>query len=148
MTEKQIQKLIHEKYSRNNWHKFIINNVYFYKWETDTLSVESNDEVCEFEIKDSKWDYLNDHKKFEKHDLLNARRDFSAIPNRFYYVFSDKVKVEIDNIPEYAGLIQVKKSGMNYYLKEIKAAPQLHAEKLSVEMWQDLAIKAYYKLNN
>ena len=145
MTEKDIQKLLVRKYNGERNHKILLPNVYFFNWESDLLSVTQSNNLWEFEIKCSRHDYKNDFKKTEKHKQFTLLNNIDTIPNRFYYVAPEGL-ITVDDVPEYAGLIIVKKNGLNKYLKELKNAPILHKEKMDSEKWENMALKLFYKL--
>lgn len=144
MTEKEIQKLLIHEYNGQRKHKLCIPNIYLYNWESDLISVTQSNSVFEFEIKCSKWDYLNDFKKEAKHESFKLLRGVLGIPNYFYYVCPDGL-IDINDIPEYCGLLYVMQYGMKKHIKEKKKAPVLHSEKLKPELWESLAIKLFYK---
>lgn len=144
MDEKQIQKVLIQEWVLKYNHKVGVKNVFFYHWESDLLSIDKNDQVTEYEIKCSRFDYLNDVKKVEKHEELKHQGSPERIPNFFYYVYPEEIKIE--DVPEYAGCIVVVRNGMLKYLKVLKKAPLLHSEKMNPERWQDLAIKLYHRL--
>jgi len=147
-SEKDIQKIIiREKFHNRNDFKVIIPNIYFFAWESDLLAIDRNNNfTTEFEIKCSRFDYLQDFKKADKHKALSEQRDITAIPNYFYYVLSEEIAQK--EIPEcdYAGLIIVCKSGMNKYLNTIKKAPLLHSESMPMYKWEEIAIKLNHRL--
>lgn len=144
-TERSIQKLLITDLMQKKHHKLVIPNIYLFNWESDLLSIDSDNCIHEFEIKCSKWDYQNDFKKEEKHKLLNDLTDTGAIPNYFWYVATEDFVNGIV-LPDYAGLIVVVKRGMQGYLSFKKKAPVLHAETMDSETWEKLAIKLCYKL--
>jgi len=147
-SEKDIQKIIiREKF--RYYYKIMIPNIYFFTWESDLLAIDKNNNgnfITEFEIKCSRFDYLQDFKKADKHKALSEQRDITAIPNYFYYVLSEEIAQK--EIPgcDYAGLIIVCKIGMNKYLKTIKKAPLLHNESMPMYKWEEIAIKLNHKL--
>lgn len=143
LTEKTVQKLLSEHWTLNT-PKVSISNVYYYEWESDFLIIDLDNQVTEFEIKVSKWDYLADAKKYAKHEAL-ARLDIDRIPNRFYYAV-DKKTAESIEVPEYAGLVVIHENGMAKMLKIVKKAADLHREVIQGEGWENIAIKLYNKL--
>lgn len=69
-------------------------------------------------------------------------RGILGLPNYFYYVCPDGM-IKLDDLPEYAGLIYLRKGWKNP-LKIIRKAPILHKEVF--KKWEDIAIKLSYKL--
>lgn len=147
MNEKEIQKLlVSDNFSQNKTnYKCVLPNVFFYAWESDLLTVNKSDLIYEFEIKISRWDYKKDFEKVDKHKKFSRIDNLSAIPNRFYYACPEGL-INIDDVPEYAGLIYIEKFNMKKYTKIIKKAPLLHHECISDDQWQQLAIKLSHKL--
>jgi len=137
-TEKEIQKkIVHEFHTRGN-HKLCVPNIFLYDWESDLISVTQSNSVFEFEVKCSKWDYLNDFKKEAKHESFKRLNGVFGLPNYFYYICPPGL-IPVETIPEYAGLGEVE----NYGVHIIKKAPELHKEKF--DKWEQLAIKLFYK---
>lgn len=138
MTEKQIQNKLNKEYAGHfskKKHKLAISNIFLYEWESDFITINKNNYVTEFEIKCSKWDYLNDFKKENKHESFKLLRN---TPNYFYYVCPENM-IKLENIPEYSGLIYI-----NDFLRVVKYAPILHKDKF--EKWEEIAVKMFYKL--
>ncbi len=146
MNEKTIQNALWG-FCGQKQHKPIISNYYFMKrsWESDLISVTASDLVHEFEIKctvsDFKADFRNKKMK-HKHmkDLMNKKPPFHAtqkmyMPNYFWFVLAENVWKESIVIPDYAGIICVKR-GTNYQGKKslrarlVKNAPRLHTTKI------------------
>ena len=116
--------------------------------EADFVSVNKNNFVTEFEIKTSRSDYKADFKKTGKHDLMKGvgrRSDYfdrdlrktvwsnKPFVNYFYYVVP-KDLINIDEVPEYAGLIYVTRyemegGGYSYICDEIKKPKRFHKNK-------------------
>lgn len=110
------------------------------------MVITRNDELIECEIKASKFDYLNDFRKQEKHDALESLKDLSIIPNYFFYVCPADL-IHPGDIPDYAGLLYIMERGGRKYVKEILKAPKLHTLKVPDEKWRELAIKLYHRLS-
>jgi hypothetical protein len=122
----------------------MINNIYFYLWESDMLCIDRDNQVIEIEVKCSKWDYLKDAQKVDKHDKLENPKNWSEIPNKFIYAVDEKFVNDIE-IPEYAGLIIIHKRGMDYMPSLIKKAPKLHSTAMDPNKWEKLAIALHFK---
>lgn len=139
-TEKEIQKKLILEFNGRRKHKLCVPNIFLYDWESDLISITQSDSVFEFEIKCSKWDYLNDFKKVEKHESFKRLNGKFGIPNYFYYACPPELTDNIlESLPEYAGLVQIE----NYGAFVIKKSPELHKEKF--DKWEQLAIKQFYK---
>ena len=149
MDEKKIQKMLAEHMVYSRGAVCCAPNVFFFhhKQESDFLVVTTDDEVIECEVKVSKWDFLNDFKKTDKHTALRTKADKSRIPNFFYYVAPEGL-IDRDDIPEYAGLYEVipTASQMGKVMKMIKRAPRLHSLKLEPESWKRIAVKLFNKM--
>lgn len=145
MDERKAQRLLESYYIGRRNHALVITNVYFPYHEADFLTVDKNDYLTEVEIKVSKWDYLNDFKKEEKHEKMRSKKDLSQIPNYFYYAVPVDLEQEVMEtlgVPDYAGLIILGTGGC--YIK--KKCKRLHNERMDPNQWRDIAIKFYYKL--
>lgn len=122
--------------------KYIIENLYVFKWESDLLLITKSGYYYEFEVKISLSDFKHDFTKQKKHKLLMKHKDSNDIPNYFYYAvpyfLAEKV---VELIPEYAGLVVITKNG---WPEIIKPAPKLHSNKI-VKNLQD---KFYYNWRN
>lgn len=128
MTEKTIQRVLEQVYLHT------IRNTYFFSHESDLLSFidQGRGGVIEFEIKTSKSDFLADFSKENKHQNLRSLYDISDIPNQMYYVAPEGVILRRD-IPEYAGLIEIRGNGLRKYPKTVIEAKRLHGEPCDVE---------------
>ena len=167
MTSKDIEKLLFKKYVKPE--KYVLPNVYVFShfWESDVFVLRQSGLCMEFEIKVSKSDFNADFKKKEKHQVL-AKGTYEVAwykggvpmitnkvcprPNLFYYVVPEAL-VSVTEVPAYAGLIYVKEytdfGGRTYHhLMEIKKAPYLHKEKISLTLIQKVMDKIYYKFLN
>lgn len=142
---KQVQKLLISDFHGRLGHKLCVNNIYLYDHESDFISVSNNNLVTEVEIKVSRFDYFQDFNKESKHSKLQLMNDLNGIPNYFYYCFPENLASE-EEIPEYAGLIVIKQTGMNKYIKMIKKAPELHNLPILTERFEEIAIKLFNKL--
>lgn len=105
--------------------RYKLDNLYVFGWESDCLLLTRSGYWYEFEVKISKADFNNDFKnKKEKHSILPSDKE-SKKPNFFYYVVPEDL-IALDDIPEYAGLIYIKRGRG---LRTIKKAPILHKVK-------------------
>ena len=179
-TEEYIQKKLDGFFSMST-QKYVIENLYVFKWESDKLIKTRSDLMYEYEIKISRSDYKNDFKnKKDKHVILEGKEEhipsyekykerFSYYgedvsdkyyrterfkkPNYFYYAVPEGM-IEVDEVPEYAGLIYVLPEG-KYETKDgkwcgtgiyvVKNAPKLHNTKYTDEEL-NLGEKFYYNM--
>jgi hypothetical protein len=130
MDEKSILQILNRQYLSNP--KYTINNLYVFSWESDYIAQTHSKYWYEVEVKISRSDFKNDFKKIDKHERLKSG---SFCPNYFSYAVPEGL-INIEEIPEYAGLIYVNKE----YLNIIKPAPKIHTRKLIINL-QD---KFYY----
>lgn len=108
-------------------------------FETDVLSVSKSLVTTEYEIKVSRNDFLKEADKEGKYAFLSGQRPpRKGIPQRFYYAVPEGL-ITLDEIPDYAGLIYVSKTGK---LTTIRKAPWIHRQKPERELIWDLATLA------
>lgn len=121
----------------NHNHDYKLRNVFIHGWEADAFSVTSSIYSYEFEIKISRSDFLADFKK-PKHELFkNGNLNHKNCPNKFFFCCPNGM-ININEIPEYAGLINVE---TKYKFKVIKRAPFLHRDKFDVK---NMLFNKYY----
>ena len=136
-TEEYIQRKLNAFFAPNT-QKYVIENLYVFKWESDKLIETRSGLIYEYEIKVSKSDYKNDFKnKKDKHVILEGKEeripsyeehkkrfnyygnDLSDTyyrtenfkkPNYFYYAVPEGM-IDISEVPSYAGLIYVLPEG-------------------------------------
>lgn len=77
-------------------------NVFLKKHEADIFLVTPSGYLYEYEVKITRSDFFADFKKTNKHDLVKSGRR----SNYFTYI-TPKDLVKLDEIPRYAGLIEV-----------------------------------------
>lgn len=144
------------KLFENHEHHFHNRYIFGRDWESDFFSVTKTGYCYEVEVKISKSDYKADFEKF-KHKLFEGRNEKSVIkeakfrkrrkrtvrispeksvnpqtakmPNRFFFACPDGL-IDVNYIPEYAGLIYVSESG---YTRVIKQAPFIHKRKTNIK---------------
>jgi hypothetical protein len=56
-------------------HDYMLDNTYFFRWESDFFAVSKSGLIHEVEIKVSRSDYLADFKKVGKHSMLKAAKE-------------------------------------------------------------------------
>lgn len=136
---------------------YMVSNIYAFGngyQETDFLVVKTNNKYCyDIEIKVSVSDFKADFKKTVKHDILenggykkthkksviqNGKRKLVPAgklikvdkrPNRFYFAVPEGL-ISPDDVPDYAGLLYVSKSGK---VTKVKEGKLLHKKKLNIE---------------
>jgi hypothetical protein len=114
--------------------------VYFYdQWESDLLEITKIDLMVEYEIKASRSDFFADFDKKLKHYHLE---NGLYCPNHFYYVSAENV-IQIDDVPEHAGLLWVNQKG---FIRIKKQAPLLNDNRLEPQLWEKIAKTLYVKL--
>jgi hypothetical protein len=153
-------------YSRFINHDYKLRNTFIFEWESDFFSITKSNYVYEVEIKVSRSDFKADFNKYKKHQILSAKgnkvvirgwelteilkdgtkvpstsisiRDTNKLrPNKFYYACPVGL-LKKEEIPEYAGLIEVSEHGAII----IKEAPYLHKETLDLQ--KELLSKFYW----
>lgn len=126
--ERFIQKAIY-KWVTKRGDKLFAPNIYYYKWESDMLTLDSKGRLHEFEIKISYGDFKADFKK-QKHTLFtklrggvytlrkNRIRGYNS-PNFFWYVCPPNM-IKPSEIPLYAGLAYTDSRGGLVIIKRPK----------------------------
>lgn len=136
---------------------YMVSNIYAFHsryQETDFLVVKTNNKYCyDIEIKVSVADFKADFKKTQKHDILEKggykskhatfktvkgkRKKYPAgrliktdeRPNRFYFAVPEGL-IQPEDVPDYAGLLYVTKSGQ---VTKVREGKLLHKKKLNIE---------------
>ena len=118
-------------------------NFHFLWHEADLIYVTKRGYATEYEIKISKSDYKSDKKKtcgnLSKSEYLVQGKG----ANYFYYVMP-KGMVNVNDIPVYAGLIEVDLSKYYGTIDYVKIAPKLHKNK-NETIIKKIYEKAYYR---
>lgn len=150
VTEWDIQNTLRNHLQFEKKHNLIYpNNASMFCWEADMISVTGAGYVNEYEIKISKSDFKADFKK-PKHKLfLGENKRHKHFPAYFWYV-TYGFELEMANIPEYAGWINMQHGGRSktLYTSVIKKAPKINSYKLSEKMRNKLYTNMYYKYWN
>lgn len=115
--------------------------------ECDVMSVSKSNYIYEYEVKISKSDFKADfkkkkHKNMSKRKSINESKGYYYSPNYFYFVVPSGL-IDINDVPEYAGLMYVNENGS---FNKIKKAPKLHSEKASVDFIRMVSHKLTCKL--
>ena len=136
-TEEYIQRKLNGFFAMNT-PKYVLENLYVFKWESDKFIETKSGLIYEFEIKVTKSDYKNDFKhKKDKHVILEGKEEYIPSfeeykkrfpghinessakyyktsnfkkPNFFYYAVPEGM-IDVSEVPEYAGLIYVLPEG-------------------------------------
>lgn len=139
LDSKQVIKSIRNKFYN---HKYQLNNVFIYEWESDFFTVSESGYVYEIEVKVSKSDFKDDFNKKDKHQLLESNNPLQDLkkPNRFYYATPRNLLASSD-IPAYAGLLEVDPSTGEVFIT--KEAPFLHKNK-GIEHLKDILLEKFY----
>lgn len=142
-SEQQALKILIRDFLSNP--RYVMNNLYIYKWESDYLAITGAGYAYEIEVKISASDFRNDFKKSHKHLTLSGSKTNGVIdaPNYFYYACPEGIILPSE-IPFYAGLLYFYPEGMGSY-RVIKKAPSIHAGKFDVES-HGLRDKFYYNM--
>ena len=150
-SEQSIQVLLYEWADKKSGVKYTLSSVYIYnfdkfRWETDFFICTNSFHSHEYEIKIHRSDFRRDKQKVKKHDFISSvynKEDITIdyfIPNRFSYVCPQGV-IPIDEVPEYAGLIEILDLGK---IKIVKKAP-LIIDKPSMKLTAHMADRFYKK---
>lgn len=120
-TEGTIQAKLFSRFS-NQKHRFISTMFFKTREICDFLYFTFSGYTVEVEIKISRSDFLADFKK-PKHNLLKLKpKDYEkSVANRFYFAVPEGL-ITKEEVPDYAGLIYVKK----YRCEVVKKAPLNH----------------------
>lgn len=143
VTEKEVAAKLRDVFKR---HRFIVNNLYFFKWESDVLTITRSRLMYEFEIKLSRSDFKADFSKEHRHKALTSSfRGYK--PNRFYFVYPEGL-VEDHEVPEQYGIytFKITKEGRVYAVKRRRLGRLLTDKKF--DRWERFAQKVYYKYLN
>lgn len=145
VTTAKLQKLT-VNFAMNLNGKIAVQNVQMFKdmtyqgWECDVFAIDKNLFSWEYEIKSSRMDFIADQDKEQK--LWNTENGNGA--SYFHYV-TDKGVCDLDDIPEFAGWIEINKFGK---LHVIKQGMMLHNNRVDPLIWEELAMKLFYKHTN
>lgn len=139
-TETEIQDKLRRNFMSESNIKYVAENLFIYKWESDLWFLTKSNLAYEIEIKITKADFKNDFKKQDKHIILETKEQKQLKPNFFYYAVPENL-IDVSEIPDYAGLIYMKEYFP--YFEVIKPAPKLISNKYD-EQQLNLIEKFYY----
>ena len=142
MHEFTIQNALYH-HALSKQHDFIIPNIYLGLLESDLISVTKAGYINEYEIKITRSDFKADFKK-SKHLRFKHRNKTACA---YFWFVTPEGLVGIDEIPEYAGFIAVRKMKDRYPFngfacREIKRPPRLNSEKINTRQ-KDQILKGY-----
>ncbi len=157
MTEKQIQNGLYDWLLRKGTKLCCPNYTPAGWFECDLWAVTDAGYSTEFEIKLTKADFKKDGEKIERLNWRQRRdgvvaqtkhakleQSANAGPNRFYYV-APKGLLAPEDIPEWAGHIEVIEYRCRIWPTVLKQAPQLHKEKVPDKVKQHCMSVFYYR---
>lgn len=107
-------------------HRHIVPNVTLFGWESDLVSVTKAGLICEYEIKCSRADFMQDRKKYRhRHFTEGFHNQYPGhnVPAYFYYALRAEINFSADEIPEYAGMLLIHGTRL---ITTVKPAPRLH----------------------
>ncbi|MDB4311921.1 hypothetical protein N9937_00685 [bacterium] len=97
-------------------------------WECDVFRVTRSGFFYEYEVKVSRSDFFSEFKtKKRKHTQIKSGH--TSGPSRFWYA-TPKGLVKIDEIPDYAGLVEINSCNRAVITKQ---APRLHKAKATMK---------------
>ncbi len=112
--------------------------------EADFVAITKSRFIVECEIKISRGDFFKDFKKEAKHlKMINK----VCCANYFYFAAPEGL-IKIDEVPEYAGLIEISLVNNKSRAIVIKNAPRIHNEKITDQMLIKLLRSVMYKYFN
>lgn len=153
MTANEIQHIIINSLAERSFQIFSTNTDSALSFEADVIGINPNGYIYEYEVKLSRSDFKAEFRnKVHKHKMLSEKKathEYAVyekgkktlkmkthiqIANRFYFACPTDL-IKLDEIPSYAGLIYVSKSGVEI----IKNAPLLHKNKANTRIFKRLA---------
>lgn len=120
--------------------RLAVENIELLGHERDLIGLDNKSLITEIEVKISKSDFLADKSKEEKHLKLEHGKDV----NYFWYL-TDLDLRDID-VPEHAGLLVY--NNKQDRIRVVKKAELLHNYAAPVGVWQEIAMKLFYKKTN
>lgn len=141
-SEYKVQEILRRYFLSPSTKKYELFNLFIYNWESDYLVITQSGMAYECEIKISKQDFLNDAKKHNKHVIISEGKSFEDKPNYFYYAVPEGL-VNVEEVPEHAGLIYIMPYGIQY----IKEAKKIHNGNFNYEQTK-LIDKLYHNYIN
>jgi len=122
--------------------------------EADLLTLSSTAYLTEYEIKTSYSDFRADFKKSkwltyldEKLQVKKTYHGNPHMPNYFYYCYP-KGLIKLDEIPNYAGAIEVSKTKYGFRFDILKRAPRLSKVKCNPKLMRTMIRSLSFKTMN
>lgn len=163
LTERSIQRALHFAL-RSSAHVMLPNYTPAGWFEMDLCVITKHFRLVEYEIKLSRSDILADAKKemvrfdFERHVPYSnqpqnkremTRRGDLRGPSRFIYVIpKDLLRSVVDAIPDWAGIYVASTNGVYVWVRQHRAAQQLHRHGVDRRLPQNMMRSAYYRFWN
>ena len=145
-----IQAAVYRYFYQKN-HQVNAANIYYHKrWESDFLSMSKAGYLHEVEIKLTKSDYKADFKKKRKTyggkegKSKHAQIESGALVSYFWFAMPEGL-VELEEVPEYAGVIYVRKSKGLLTLHPARPAPKLNKNPIGAEGIRRILQKTTWK---
>lgn len=148
-TEKRVQDVLTDKFCLDKKHELVVPNITTIGefWEADLMSMTKSLFLHEFEIKTTRSDWLKEYRIITEgrddgcklrravslHKQFNSNVDQRTCPN-YFWVCAPSGVVHDDELPSYAGMIEIYNFRKKDRIKVIKSAPRLHTGKCSDKM--------------
>lgn len=161
--ERDIQVILNDNFCLKKQHELTVPNITTCHefWEADLLSMTKSGFLHEFEIKATRSDWakekriienmLDDGCKLRRAQSLSKqfseKEDLGISPNYFWLCAPSGVIWE-EEIPDYAGVIEIYEFRQKHRIKIIKNAPRLHNGKASDKMMFSMLRSMNYKFWN
>lgn len=154
MTAREIQRLL---MSNRYLQSFTLPSYTPSRWfECDVVRFTKPGYMQEFEIKVTKADFWNDANKhrmvkalgsqmFLKHQLLAM--GWHEGPSVFYYCIPEGL-IPIEDVPSWAGLIEVASRNGRLYERIARRAPKLHTKKADPKIIDHARSVCYYRMHD
>lgn len=144
-SEQTVQRVLYD-YFKDMYYRLA--NVYMFgskkttTWESDFFFIAKNRYLWEIEIKVDRQDFHREFNKTKKHRLYsecyeNQDPNGILLPNYYFFCAPEGV-IQREEVPEYAGLIEVKEGGVVRFVGE---RPKLHTE---IQDVNDILLKKFY----
>lgn len=162
LCERDIQHLLANDFCIKRQHEMCVPNIKCTHgwWEADLLSLTKSNLTHEFEIKCSRSDWRKEYNQIHNEQLHPGRKryrhntiteqhacddDLLLSPNYFWIVAPAGVVLD-DELPSYAGWIEVYEFRSKIRLKVLKNAPRIHRFKATDKTVMSMARGLNYRL--
>jgi len=126
LTSNHIQLALYDSLFYQGW-KYWLFNTYYFKWESDCLAFNDKGQTVEIEVKLSHSDFLADLVKSKHHQFRCRFMTEKRVPTKFYYACPWDM-IQVEEVPDYAGLIWIYNGVSGRKVKIIKGATTLTYE--------------------